>query len=723
MADFTLAIKTLSKFTLGDMIAEYQIINEWKRVGLRLYPKSKAKAVVKQRAHINDMPEIQSIIRANFLSYIPANLPECLVQIACAGEGHQAETLRGADSTGALKFTSQAVEKKGNATTIKTFLQHENGLSVVHHLVYIKGEKYFRSFSSVTNGTQETKRVELLSSFSLTGISPFVKDDQPGRLNVHRLRSSWSAEGRHLDQPVEELNLERSWLNFFYRIERFGQVGSRALEAWYPFVGVEDKKENVFWGAHIAWSGSWQMEISRKDDAINLMGGLADRDFGHWFKDLSPKQSLTSPEAILTVCEGSFDDVTQRLTSAAIGAVEKQPKIEREMPMLFNEWCTTWGKPTHDRLAQLAHTLKETGVKFLVIDAGWFAKKATDNWGDNGDWIPNSERFPQGLRATCQAIAAEGLIPGIWFEFENVSAGADAYGKVEHMLSRDGHLLMPGKRFWDFRDPWVIDYLSERVIGLLRDCGFGYMKIDYNGSVGLGVDGAESLGEGLRQHIQGVHEFIRKVRRELPHLVIENCASGGTRLDPLMMELCAQGSFSDAHESIEIPIIAANMHWMIQPRQSQVWAVLQKGDSLHRLTYSLAATCLGRLCLSGDYDLLSAEQKDVVIAGCAFYKKVSPIIRDGWSQRQGSGVTSWRHPRGWQAVVRTSTNGKKLLVVAHTFGKPGKKPLQIALPKGKWKIKGAYDSLTKSKPTVKAGKLLIPVEGEFRGFVYELGRE
>ncbi|MDL5053942.1 alpha-galactosidase [Oscillatoria laete-virens NRMC-F 0139] len=718
----TLTVKSLSKFTFGDMIAEYQIVAESKRVGLRLYPKSKAKAVVKQRADIHHTPEIQSIIRSGFLSLIPANVPESVVQIACAGDAHQAETLRGADSTTGLKFTSQAVEKKGGTTTVKTFLEHDNGLSAIHHLIHEKGSLSLRSFTTVTNGAREVKRLELLSSFSLTGLSPFAKDDSPGRLNLHRLRCSWSAEGRHLNQPLEEINLEPSWLNFFHRVERFGQVGSRALEAWFPFVAVEDKKENVFWGAQIVWSASWQIDVARKDDALNVMGGLADRDFGHWFKDLRPKESFTSPEAVLTVCEGGFDDVTQRLTSATVPFVEKQPSVEHHLPIAFNEWCTTWGKPTHDRLVQIARSLKGTGVEFLTIDAGWFAKRATDNWGDNGDWIPNPERFPHGMKATCDAIKAEGLIPGIWFEFENVSPGADAYGQTDHMLKRDGHPLIPGKRFWDFRDPWVIDYLSGRVIKLLKDCGFGYLKIDYNGSTGIGVDGAESLGEGLRQHMEAVHGFIAKIRKEIPGLVIENCASGGTRLDPAMMRLCAQGSFSDAHESSEIPIIAANLHWMILPRQNQVWAVLQKDDSPHRLVYSLAAGFLGRLCLSGDYDLLNAKQKQIVLNACKFYPQVAPIIRDGWSERQGSPVTSWRQPEGWQAVIRRNSTGRKLLVVIHTFGKPGKKPLQIALPKGAWKIRGRFDSLTKSQATIKQGKLLVPTEGEFRGFVYELTR-
>ena len=45
-------------------------------------------------------------------------------------------------------------------------------------------------------------------------------------------------------------------------------------------------------------------------------------------------------------------------------------------------------------------------------------------------------------------------------------------------------------------------------------------------AIGIGVDGAESLGEGLRQHLAGVQAFFRRIRAELPDLVIENSRAG-----------------------------------------------------------------------------------------------------------------------------------------------------------------------------------------------------
>ena len=68
------------------------------------------------------------------------------------------------------------------------------------------------------------------------------------------------------------------------------------------------------------------------------------------------------------------------------------------------------------------------------------------------------------------------------------------------------------------------------MIGTLQRYGFGYMKIDYNETIGIGCDGAESLGEGLRRNMEASAAFFEKVRQEVPGIVLENCSSGGHRL-------------------------------------------------------------------------------------------------------------------------------------------------------------------------------------------------
>jgi alpha-galactosidase len=126
-------------------------------------------------------------------------------------------------------------------------------------------------------------------------------------------------------------------------------------------------------------------------------------------------------------------------------------------------------------------------------------------------------------------------------------------------------------------------------------------------------------------------------------------------------------SFSDAHELVEIPIIAANLHRLILPRQNQIWAVLHGADSDDRLAYSLAATFLGRMCLSGGIAELSEPQWQLVLGAQRFYRAAAPIIKQGVSRRFGAIGQSWRHPRGWQSLRRVSADGARILIVLHAF--------------------------------------------------------
>ena len=229
------------------------------------------------------------------------------------------------------------------------------------------------------------------------------------------------------------------------------------------------------------------------------------------------------------------------------------------------------------------------------------------------------------------------------------------------------------------RDPWVMNYLTDKVIGTLQKYQFEYMKIDYNDTTGIGCDGAESLGEGLRQNMAAAMNFIHKVKREVPGIILENCASGGHRLEPLMMSESSMASFSDAHECEEIPIIAANLHRVILPRQSQIWAVIRKEDSLKRIAYSVANTFLGRMCISGDVLELTDKQWDVLDRGIDFYKKIAPIIKDGYTYRYGNEIRSYRHPEGWQGIVRAGKQGDAFLVL-HVFHGVVEKNLNIRIP-------------------------------------------
>jgi len=211
----------------------------------------------------------------------------------------------------------------------------------------------------------------------------------------------------------------------------------------------------------------------------------------------------------------------------------------------------------------------------------------------------------------------------------------------------------------------VRDYLQKKVIDFLKEHNFKYLKIDYNDTIGIGADGAESQGESLRQQVEAVQEFMRSMHAQLPELVIEMCSSGGHRLVPSFLTLGSLASTSDAHECDEIPVIGARLHRMVLPRQNQLWVVLHKEQTEAHFYYKLTSGFLGRLCLSGDVLELSDKQWAIIRECLDFYNAAGPVLKHGKSRLYGQEMTSWRHPKGWQALVRT--NEDTSLAVVHTF--------------------------------------------------------
>lgn len=620
--------------------------------------------------------------------------------------------MRNSETQRRFRYSSQEVVSDNGKTTVRTTLLADDGCKAVHFLSWNVGDAALTISSSFINESSRAVSLEMLSSFSLSGISPFDAENSVSRLNVHRFRSVWSAEGRHECQSIEELHLERSWSGAGAFSERFGQLGTMPVRKWFPFVAVEDHVAGVFWGAQLAWAGSWQMEVFRQHDDVCLSGGLADREFGHWLKILHPGETIVSPPASVACVHGSLDDLCDRLTAMQDAAVNLQPEVEQDLPVVFNEWCTTWGDPSHEKLRVIADRLKGSGVRYMVIDAGWYKQEHTDWSSGHGDWLASGQLFPNGLKAAADTIRECGLIPGLWFEMETAGSQSAAFKRSEHFLMRDGiPVTVRERRFWDFNDPAAVDYLSKRVIGLLESCGFGYLKVDYNETAGLGCDHADSQGEGLRRQIEGTYRFFERIRERLPDLVIENCSSGGHRLEPSMLACTAMSSFSDAHELVEIPIIAANLHRLLLPRQSQIWAVLHPSDSLQRTAYSLAATFLGRMCLSGGVEKLPDEAWNLTREAIALYQKAAPLIKYGSSRRFGETGESWRHPRGWQAVVRSSTG--MALVVVHTFADA---PEEVSIPwPGEWWIAESFQNDT---AVIRDGQLRVKTGGDFQGCVF-----
>ena len=441
-------IQELKQYHLGDMKLIYYMDTDTYQVGMYLLPYGMVPLDFSKKAQ-----EVDSIVQIKYTgdTYL--------------GGYAGGNTLRQSESVKKLKYKNQLEQEYSDHKEIVTWLTDERGYIIKHYVRWYQ-EESIEVYAEFENHSAEPVMLELFSSFSMGGLTPFIEGDAHDSLQAYRIRSVWSMEGRVEKRSIEELQLEPAWATHAVRCERFGQIGSMPVNGYFPFLAIEDTRNQVVWGAQIAHNASWQMEIYRKDDGLSISGGLADRDFGHWMKKVEPKQSFMTPKAVVSVCiGGSVDNVSQRLTRAGKKYISQMPKWEEELPIIFNEYCTTWGCPSDENIRKIIQVIKEKGFSYFVIDCGWYKEKGVPWDISMGDYEVSEDLFPNGMEDTIEMIRSAGLKPGIWFEIDNVGSASRAYHKEEHLLHRDEQVLTTTmRRFWDMRQEWVEEYLTQKVI-------------------------------------------------------------------------------------------------------------------------------------------------------------------------------------------------------------------------------------------------------------------
>lgn len=662
-----------SKFVFGDTMLIYYEKNQ--QLGLAMIPASLADAIPEHRKDLSKTVGCRDLSRQSGYPF-PTYDFESLVQLKLAGDPWSLQNAAGLsmrNSGSCPRFKLK--EQKADAVTVETVFSDGNGLEVRHVVSFVEEAGLFEINTEFINNSGKAEKLEYLASFSIGLLSLFQNNDSVG--NVHRFLSSWSAECRPEIRTIEEMGLEASWQGAGVRSLRFGQFAGIPVRNFYPFLGFEDDKNQVFWGAAVVAPGSWELELSRRDDFLNLSGGLPGRESNGWAKVISPGEVFAGPCAAVGCVRGKAENFYTRLRAYQNEMLFTLPEKAHDFPLVFNEWCSTWGKPGVKQIRPILHKLPELGAKYLSLDAGWFVEEG--NKSVIGDWDEAESRYPEGLGAFAQEMLDLGITPGVWFEFENANINSKVFKEhPEYFLHLDGKVLRIGESVClNFEKPEVWRYLDEKMIGMLRKNKFGYMKVDYNVVIPCGSDSEDGAvpAEVMRRHAAKACDYFCHIREELPHLVIESCASGGHRISPWWVRFADMVSGSDAHEGLEIPIISANQSLLIPARALQVWAAVRADDSSDRLHYSLAAGCLGRLVLSGNPDKLDEKQFAIVKEAVGFYRKIVPVLQGGEVTIPQSVTGRWNSPAGYQVVRRVK--GDLELVVFHTFAGS---PEEIVLP-------------------------------------------
>jgi alpha-galactosidase len=178
----------------------------------------------------------------------------------------------------------------------------------------------------------------------------------------------------------------------------------------------------------------------------------------------------------------------------------------------------------------------ERGIPMDVwwIDAGWYPcynREGQRKWWETGTWMPDPERFPNGLKPVSDCAARHGADLLIWFEPERVRPGTQLDREhPEWLLRAEG----TDNRLLNLGNPACRQWLTDHVCQLIRDNGIRIYRQDFNFEPLMhwrenDAENRQGMNENL--HVQGYLQYWDELLARNPGLWIDSCASGGRRND------------------------------------------------------------------------------------------------------------------------------------------------------------------------------------------------
>lgn len=306
-------------------------------------------------------------------------------------------------------------------------------------------------------------------------------------------------------------------------------TGGRSSEAECPFFEITQEGQGEI--IALGWTGDWKATFTNETDGIRIRAGLKNARFC-----LMPGEKLRTSR-VLVMRYGKGEDPSnkfRRLVRRHLSHVASHPGTRESI-----DACIFWGALSSEELARRIRRIEERGISFedYWVDAGWYGecKRCEDayvgDWGSyTGDWTMNPAIHADGMHKVKAAANRAGGKMMLWFEPERVMKTTKFFKKHGDWLlgnGGDSYLLNLGNA--DARR-----YLVGLADGYVRDLGLSCYRQDFNfqpAPIFEAADEENRRGIAEIRHVLGMYEVWDELLRRNQGLVIDNCASGGRRID------------------------------------------------------------------------------------------------------------------------------------------------------------------------------------------------
>ena len=319
--------------------------------------------------------------------------------------------------------------------------------------------------------------------------------------------------------------------------------GGRSSQLNFPFFNIDTGCGHGMIAA-IGWTGTWKANFKPEGEGRLQFATGIDR-LNTW---LNVGESVRSSSVCLMFWQGEdFIDGQNQWRQFVLSCLT--PRIDGKpyrypITTSFNYGdpypCNEYSCLDEDYALALIERYKQFNLvpKVFWLDAGWYTESARVKEGKNwyntvGNWVVDSDRFPNGLKPISDAIHAIGSEFLVWFEPERIFKGSRWSKELPKEWLMDAGEGTESYLF-NLADTAAVSWLSNYINKFMDDNGIDHYRQDYNiEPAGFWYHNDPEGREGITEnhYVEGLYTYWDNILRHHPRGFIDNCAGGGRRLD------------------------------------------------------------------------------------------------------------------------------------------------------------------------------------------------
>lgn len=336
----------------------------------------------------------------------------------------------------------------------------------------------------------------------------------------------------------------------------FNAGGGRSSCDFLPFFNIETSGQGAVMA--IGWTGEWASAFERGiEQAFNMRAGMALTHLS-----LHPGEQIRTPKMLMLFWLGQPQRGQNLLRRFILAHHRPAPAGKPLMEPICNyNWGATSAARHMENIRQMA--AHDFPFDYYWIDAGWFGD---GDWGNNtGNWKPKRDLYPEGFKPISDLLHSVGRKLLLWFEPERVCEGTPWYTEhaawlLEVPEDRRIYRGFAAKGEWDIpiSDPrWVKNeshrnqiagndklfnlgipearqFLTDFISAKIDEFGLDCYRHDANIApleFWRAADAPNRQGMTEIRWVEGLYAYWDALLERHPNLIIDNCASGGRRID------------------------------------------------------------------------------------------------------------------------------------------------------------------------------------------------